>query len=91
MELKTNYEYTYFIYPYVIKENRFIYNKKRNEICCYVILNPTYYDWKDNVALLFKNICSEKIIWSGNINIQFCEQGTLSKHTEKKEIILFEE
>ncbi len=75
----------------VIKENRFIYNKKRNEICCYVILNPTYYDWKDNVALLFKNICSEKIIWSGNINIQFCEQGTLSKHTEKKEIILFEE
>lgn len=24
MELKTKYQYTYFIYPYVIKENRYI-------------------------------------------------------------------
>lgn len=23
MELKTKYQYTYFIYPYVIKENKF--------------------------------------------------------------------
>ena len=24
MELKTKYQYTYFIYPYVIKENRYL-------------------------------------------------------------------
>ena len=49
MELKMKYHYSYFIYPYVIKENKF--NKYINRLMCHSKFKPKFFDRAKNNSI----------------------------------------
>ena len=68
MELKTKYQYTYFIYPYVIEEkeySNYIYKLLKNKKCKLKLFN---YKEDVQVASYFLPEIKSKMFWSLNIS-----------------------
>ena len=70
MELKTKYQYTYFIYPYLIEENNYrnyLYKLLKNQKCGLKIFEPQ----KDTrIDAYFLPEIKSKMFWSLNTDIQ---------------------
>ena len=68
MELKTKYQYTYFIYPYIIKEKdytNYLYSLLKNKKCKLKIFNSK----KDiGIASYFLPQIKNKLFWTLNLN-----------------------
>ena len=70
MELKTKYQYTYFIYPYLIEENNYknyLYKLLKNKNCKLKVFDAS----KDTrIDSYFLPEIKNKMFWSLNINQQ---------------------